>query len=75
MPLNTTTGLAAVHAALGDRVKARETVRFIRRRHPEPALADFTSVHPYQDRRYLNQIVDDLNQAGLKLDRQGFMGS
>jgi TolB-like protein len=57
--------MTAVHVAMGAIEQARATAGAIRNINPEFSLAAFAVKHPYQDRKFMEQILTHLRQVEL----------
>jgi class 3 adenylate cyclase len=57
--------ITAIHVAVGDRDRARETAKMIRNVHPGFSLETFSANHPYKDQKYLDQIIANLSKVDL----------
>jgi adenylate cyclase len=57
--------ITAIHVAVGDMEQARETAKNILNVHPGFSLETFSANHPYNDQKYLDQILDKLSEVDL----------
>lgn len=57
--------ITVTHVAMGAMDQARETANTVRNIHPGFSAVAFAANHPYQDKKYLDQILTHLGQAAL----------